>query len=180
VEDYVNGRAPAVDFYGGDPYALESYRLKAEAVEGRFDREARARAARALTPTSPAARERLERFVEEGGAMVTTGQQAGFLTGPLYTVFKAVSAVVLARHLEEALGCIVLPVFWIASDDHDWAEVNHAYLLDARNRLVRLGLPGDDGASLPMSAHRLDGDLETICDYASEVIAANGNNRALT
>lgn len=179
VRAYLQEDPSALAFYAGSPHRLESYRSKLVEVTRRFDRTRREAAARALTPSSADARARLERFVEEGGAMVTTGQQAGFLTGPLYTVYKAVSAVVLARHLEEQLGCIVLPVFWVASDDHDWAEVNHAYLLDARNRVTRVGLPGEARGTRPMSHYELTGNLEMICDHASQIVAANGNNRSL-
>ncbi len=56
---------------------------------------------------------------------VTTGQQVGWLTGPLYTIYKAVSAIQAANYIEGVLGppCRVLPVFWMASEDHDAEEV---------------------------------------------------------
>lgn len=176
VRDYLQEKPAALAFYPGSPFNLASYRNKLEEVSARFTRSERENAARALKPTSPTAADRLRRFVEEGGAMVTTGQQAGFLTGPLYTVYKALSTVVLARHLEAEFGRIVIPVFWVASDDHDWAEVNHAYLLDSSNRLVRLGLEGGDEA-LPMSARRLEGDLEKLSEHVSQVVAGSVANR---
>ena len=56
---------------------------------------------------------------------ITTGQQVGWLTGPLYTIYKAVSAIQLARQVEAELGppYRVVPVFWMASEDHDAEEV---------------------------------------------------------
>ncbi len=61
---------------------------------------------------------------------VAAGQQAGLFGGPLYTVYKAMHAVRLAARLTEETGRGVVPVFWIASDDHDFSEVN---ALDVRN-----------------------------------------------
>jgi uncharacterized protein YllA (UPF0747 family) len=63
---------------------------------------------------------------------VTTGQQPGLFTGPLYTIYKALSAVALARRLEAAWKVSVVPVFWVAGDDHDFAEANHTWFLDAQ------------------------------------------------
>src|SRR5438552_18403371 len=64
---------------------------------------------------------------------VTTGQQPGLFTGPLYTVHKALSAIALARRLEHERGVPVVPVFWVAGDDHDFAEANHAWVLGRDN-----------------------------------------------
>lgn len=64
----------------------------------------------------------------EGGApAVITGQQAGLLTGPLYTVYKAASAVILARELSRCFDTPVVPVFWLASEDHDFQEVRSSW-----------------------------------------------------
>ena len=73
-----------------------------------------------------------ERLAEPGALVVTTGQQPGLLTGPLYTIHKALSARALARVLEDRWGRPVVPVFWIAGDDHDYAEgaVTHWLALD--------------------------------------------------
>src|SRR5438309_9396880 len=62
--------------------------------------------------------------------VVTTGQQPGLFTGPLYTVYKALSAIALAKRLERERGVPVIPVFWVAGDDHDFAEANHAWILN--------------------------------------------------
>ncbi|MGH7520559.1 MAG: bacillithiol biosynthesis protein BshC [Gemmatimonadales bacterium] len=71
---------------------------------------------------------------------VTTGQQPGLFTGPLYTLHKALSAIALARRLETERGVPVVPVFWVAGDDHDFAEANHATVLGGDGELVTITL----------------------------------------
>jgi bacillithiol synthase len=86
-----------------------------------------------------AARDNLERLFANG-LCVTTGQQPGLLTGPLYGVHKALSAVALARDASARLGRDVVPVFWVAGDDHDFAEGNHTYVLTGANDAERIAL----------------------------------------
>ncbi|HVH09444.1 MAG TPA: bacillithiol biosynthesis BshC [Gemmatimonadales bacterium] len=73
-------------------------------------------------------------------AVVTTGQQPGLFTGPLYTIYKALSALVLARRLERDHQVPVVPVFWVAGDDHDFAEANHTAFLDADGEVATITL----------------------------------------
>lgn len=68
----------------------------------------------------------LDRLRDPATLVVTTGQQPGLLTGPLYTIHKALSAVAMARLCEARWGRPVVPVFWAAGGDHDFAEGNHA------------------------------------------------------
>lgn len=75
---------------------------------------------------APGVEETLARLREPGALAVTTGQQPALFTGPLYTVYKALSAAALARTLEARWGRPVVPVFWSAGDDHDFAEASHA------------------------------------------------------
>ena len=73
----------------------------------------------------------MERLEDPDVLVVTTGQQPGLFTGPLYTIYKALSAVTLARQLEQRWERPVVPVFWVAGDDHDFAEATHATWLRA-------------------------------------------------
>ena len=63
----------------------------------------------------------------ENAVAVVGGQQAGILTGPLYSVHKAITVILLARKQREKLGVPVVPVFWVAGEDHDLNEINHVY-----------------------------------------------------
>src|SRR5207249_2697559 len=71
---------------------------------------------------------------------VTTGQQPGLFTCPLYTSYKGLSAVALARRLERDWKIPIVPVFWVAGDDHDFAEANHAWVLDRSGEPARIVL----------------------------------------
>jgi bacillithiol biosynthesis cysteine-adding enzyme BshC len=71
---------------------------------------------------------------------VVSGQQAGLFTGPLYTVYKALSAVKLAGCLRER-NTKAAPVFWIATEDHDFAEVAKAEFIGKDCRLANVTVP---------------------------------------
>lgn len=62
--------------------------------------------------------------LESGALAVVTGQQAGVFTGALYTVYKAITTIKLARDLSIKHDKQVVPIFWIASEDHDFAEIH--------------------------------------------------------
>ncbi|MEK4128910.1 bacillithiol biosynthesis cysteine-adding enzyme BshC [Solibacillus sp. FSL W8-0474] len=67
--------------------------------------------------------------LEQGAVVVVGGQQAGLLTGPLYSVHKAISVILLAEQQRKALNTPVVPMFWIAGEDHDIEEINHTYTM---------------------------------------------------
>lgn len=92
------------------------------------------------------ARARLDRIREGGGFVVTTGQQPGLFASPLYSLYKALTAVKLAERLEAELGRPVAPLFWVASEDHDWDETNHTWVVDVENELHRIELPPVEGS----------------------------------
>lgn len=171
VREYLAASSRATPFYADDPFAVAAYRHKLAEAQRRFSRGAREQAAAAVQPTSPRVAERLRRFVDEGGAMITTGQQAGLFGGPLYTVYKILTAIGLAEQLERTLGVVVLPVFWIASEDHDWEEVNHTWIVDGKNRLRRLQADSPETLPLPMSERTIGSGIETTLHELAHVVA---------
>ena len=84
-----------------------------------------------------ASRTNLERLADPTSRAVVTGQQTGLLLGPNYTLSKAVTTIRLASRLDSRDRPVV-PVFWLASQDHDVAEVDHAWLLGMDERLLRV------------------------------------------
>ena len=135
---YFRGDGAATRFYAGPHAQWSTFEAVARGIDERFGEEERRKILPALRGRAAADEARLQAWVEGGGYVVTTGQQAGLLTGPLFTLHKALTAISLASRLEARLGRPVLPVFWIASEDHDWEEASHTYLLDRGNELVRL------------------------------------------
>ncbi len=103
---------------------------------GRFDPSL----AEALVP-SAARDEALARLQQPDAVALTTGQQPGLFTGPLYTVHKALSTAALARILERQWQRPVVPIFWTAGDDHDFAEASHASWISQDGSVATASLP---------------------------------------
>lgn len=87
---------------------------------------------------------------QPGTLAAVTGQQAGILTGPAYSIYKAMTTIRLARQQSERLGRPVVPVFWIAGEDHDWQEVSWV-MVPAGAEARRLAL-----------AERFDGERRSV------------------
>ena len=104
--------------------------------------------AEAFTTTSTGAAERLSRILAGEGVVVTTGQQPGLFLGPLYTLYKALTAVRLAGEIERRTGRPALAVFWVASDDHDWDEVATCRIVDSEEELVAMRVDPPPGWAL--------------------------------
>jgi bacillithiol biosynthesis cysteine-adding enzyme BshC len=89
----------------------------------------------------PAAARNLDRLAA-GAVAIVTGQQVGLFSGPAYTIYKALSAIRCAEETTQR-GIDAVPVFWLASEDHDLAEINHTFW-NTRNGLTRHELPSED------------------------------------
>jgi len=162
VQDYLKLDAVITNFFAASPWHLNAYRRKLAATNARFDRPTRERIAASLRVTSPRARERLHEFVERNGAFVTTGQQPGLFSGPLYTIHKALSVVRLAQALEACLDRPILPLFWVASEDHDWVEVNQATIPDVNNDLRVISVESTETRPLPIHDRVLGPELNVL------------------
>lgn len=171
VGDYLAGAGAAGDFFRGSPYRGDTYVRKAEALDQARSRHTFATAERVVRPAGTEGKELLRRVVAESGYFVTTGQQPGLFGGPLYSLYKALTAVRLAGDLEGLLARPVMPLFWVASDDHDWEEANHAFVVDASNRLVRLSLgPAAEGPPRPLGSTPLGPAVEQALDRLAEAM----------
>lgn len=74
----------------------------------------------------------LGKLLDEKTFTVTTGHQLNLMTGPLYVIYKIVSTINLAKKLKaEYPSYHFIPVYWMATEDHDWDEINHVHLQDA-------------------------------------------------
>jgi bacillithiol biosynthesis cysteine-adding enzyme BshC len=114
------------------------------------------------------AERQLDRLFAPRALCVTTGQQPGLFLGPLFTVYKAMSAVALAARLEHLLGRPVVPVFWVAGDDHDHAEACQTHLLTTTYDVLRLALPErpPQAPLTPMYRERLGPTIADLVETA--------------
>ncbi len=100
-----------------------------------------------MHPRAVTLQAQLERLGQANARVVVAGQQAGLLGGPAFSVHKAVDAILLARALSTD-EVPVLPLFWVASQDHDALEVKSTTLLDMEERSFHLTLPLPQGVPI--------------------------------
>jgi bacillithiol biosynthesis cysteine-adding enzyme BshC len=125
--------------------------------DDRHDAEARAQIAHALERNLAALEPNVavidgaRALARPGVCAVVTGQQPGFLAAPLYSVWKALQAIRLARELAQLWERPVVPLFWNHADDHDVAEVHHAWVMNPHLDLQKIALAGLASGRQPVS-----------------------------
>lgn len=133
VDAFLHDWAKVSALYPYDWSQQSSYEARASFLRGGGYRGDRKAVSAALYRYSQAlgadelALQNAAKLAEPETLTIVTGQQAGLFTGPAYAVYKALTAVNLAKEQSERLGKPVVPVFWMAGEDHDWAE--HAFVL---------------------------------------------------
>ena len=101
---------------------------------------------------------------------VIGGQQAGFLGGPLFVIYKIVSIIRSAARLSDHLNVPVVPIFWLASEDHDFAEINHTRWLDDSGALRTVSFDWD-GQGHPIEQLSITEPVRNAFDEANKKIA---------
>lgn len=131
---YIDHYVSVEEFFDFDWKDKESYRNRYEQLmEQQFSREELAACISEYVhqfPCSDETERSIEKLRMNNSVAVVGGQQAGLLTGPLYTIHKIVSIIKFAEKQERELGVPVVPVFWVAGEDHDYLEINHVYTPD--------------------------------------------------
>ncbi|HEX2138298.1 MAG TPA: bacillithiol biosynthesis BshC, partial [Woeseiaceae bacterium] len=109
-----------------------------------------------------AVEEQIERLRNASAVTVFAGQQAGLFTGPLLTIYKALSVERWADDLERAFSVPVIACFWIADDDHDFAEIDHVEF-PSGTAVERIRYePSQAPSGAPVGRHRIDSGIEPV------------------
>jgi bacillithiol biosynthesis cysteine-adding enzyme BshC len=110
----------------------------------------------------------VEKFSNPDTLVIVTGQQLGIYGGPLYTIYKTITTILLAEKWEKKLNRPVVPVFWLADEDHDFEEI------------ASVNLPGNDGkisikldevgTGIPVSEEHIEGTFSKLNQEVKEVL----------
>lgn len=153
--DYLDFTPSVQQFYSRSPRFLEWAKNEVPSIQYPAERRAHVATILGRQNKTWAAGEKtlenIERF-RSGACALVTGQQVGLFGGPVFSIYKALSAVKLAQEAGK-LGVDCVPIFWLATEDHDLAEVN------------QVRIPGSDGhlQTLTTGAHgKPDAPVATI------------------
>ncbi len=182
--DYLAGNDRARPFLPADGFELGAISAAARRASG-LDRPkgpvAEALARQQEAHGSKRAAERARDLAEPGAAAIVTGQQAGLFGGPLFVLWKALATVSVARRLEAERGQPVVPVFWVASDDHDFAEIRATTIVDATGALRTLRYaPVEEPLGRPAWDIVLDDSVRSLVDELARALPpALGRDEAI-
>ncbi len=120
--------------------------------------------------SGPATISNIESLVESNSVAVVTGQQVGIFGGPLYTVYKILSTIKLAQHLNTKFDkWKFIPIFWMEIGDNDYREINHFYFLSMANELVRFELPDQLNDYRSVYLRDIPSDIDIIHEKLEKV-----------
>lgn len=155
------------EYYSTNPFDAEAVTEKAKRIQAPIERASVVASIadyHSYLGIEDAQSVQLEKFSDSECLAIVTGQQLGVFGGPLFTIYKTISCILLAREWEKKLQRPVVPVFWMADEDHDFEEI------------ASIGVPGYDeyksislsqeGTGLPVSMEEIQ---STFPEFISKV-----------
>lgn len=145
--DYAFNFGGVAPFFSGDPSETSAWNeaiARAQAHPRDLNRLVRVLSSQQERRNAPArAREAAAALSDRNTVALVTGQQAGLFGGPLFTLFKAITALKLAEKITREHGTKAVAVFWVEGEDHDWEEVRSCTVLDDALQPQTVSLPQD-------------------------------------
>ena len=170
--DYLVYAEKARTFYPHPPF--DRSWIAQEAGRIRYDSARRERVSAILERQNrawSASQETLDNIqrLRAGASVIVTGQQVTVFGGPLFSLYKAITAIKLATEVTHG-GSECVPVFWLATEDHDLEEVNHLTLLAADHSLKRFTAAAHGTANAPVASLRLGDDVSAVVQEAAAAL----------
>ncbi len=163
--DYIKNFEKVSEFYSGDPFREESW----EAIQNSINNQPKVKnkLIKILEKqnTNPKAVENIKYLKGEDCFAIVTGQQPGIFTGPIYTIYKALTAIKLSESLKEKFGYNFVPVFWIESNDHDFEEVKYVNFINKNKSLSSIKYnPVSEFINKPIGEILFDGEIDNLLE----------------
>jgi len=171
--DFLSDHSKVQEFYPRSAYFNEWF--KDEAPRLAYDSERRERVSAILERQNrswAASAKTLENIarLRAGASAVVTGQQVGLFGGPSFSIFKALTAVKLAdQATRDGVNCV--PVFWLATEDHDIAEVSQVSIPGSDYILQKLTAPTQGVPDAPVGTVRFGQEIQEVVEAAAGLLA---------
>jgi len=172
--DFLTYSADVQRFYHRSPHFREW--LKLETPNHAYPSERRQRVADILERqnrafgSSSKTHANISRF-RNGACAAVTGQQVGLFGGPTFSLYKALTAVRLAEQAQAA-GVDCVPIFWLATEDHDFEEVNHTFLFGPEGGLEIVEVSSSGPKDAPVGTVRFSAEIEKVVEVAANLLGA--------
>jgi bacillithiol biosynthesis cysteine-adding enzyme BshC len=170
--DFLSYTPPVQSFYPRSPQFSEWVKEESQRIQLDLDR--RCRVAEILQRqnqsfgVSTKTLANLDRL-RNGAAAIVTGQQVGLFGGPMFSIYKALTAVKLAEEATKA-GVNAVPIFWLATYDHDLVEVNHVSIPALDGQIQTLATPSHGISGAPVSTVRLGDEIQPVLEQAAALL----------
>ena len=170
--DYLDFSPSVRPFYARSPRFLEWAADESRRIEYPADRRKRVAAIlerqNRAWGASAVTLQNIERL-HSGACAVVTGQQVGLFAGPVFSIYKALSAVKLAQEAGK-LGIDAVPVFWLATEDHDFEEVNHVQMPGVDGKLEMLVSGAQSKPDAPVGSVSFGPEIAQVVAHATELL----------
>ena len=179
--DFLSYSPKVREFYPHSPRFSEWFRDEHAALN--YDAARRERVCAALErqnaawDASPKTMENIARM-KAGASAVVTGQQVGLFGGPLFSLFKALTAVKLAEQASDA-GVDCVPVFWLATEDHDLEEIDHVTVLGGDWALHSVAAQTTGKLNAPVGTIKFGNEIEEATSQVTELLGESEINDVL-
>jgi len=177
--DYVHDFEKVCNYYEGDFKTEDALRKKIEKVQQKpIERQTIVEVLHEQNKWFDCGEQTLhniELLRQENTFAIVTGQQVGIFTGPIYTIYKAITAIKLAEECNARYPEYkFVPLFWLEGEDHDFEEANNIHLIGKDNKLFKVeyfvdGKPTDRNLG-PIGELVFDRYLDAVFDRVDEIL----------